>query len=296
MPSAFTQTAAPQPLSLQEIAEGIYAFKADVALMDHANAGAIANLGIIIGDEAVAVIDTGGSVIEGDRFLAAIRQKTDRPIRYIINTHEHPDHIFGNAAFETLGATFVGHKNLPRAIEQRRAFYLSSFREIIGEDMMKGVKLIAPTLLVSDETELDLGHRKLRLKAWPAMHTDCDLTVFDEKTATLFTGDLAFLQHVPVVDGSLKGWLSHLDALAAIPAQRVVPGHGDIGVAWPQALEAQRTYLTKLTKDLRGLIKEGADVDQAAKTAAQSEAGKWQLFKDYNPRNATAGFAELEWE
>jgi len=294
--SGSDETATRSALPVEEIAEGVYAFKGDVALMDHANEGAIANIGFIIGDDAVAVIDTGGSVVEGERLLAAIRQKTDRPIRYVINTHEHPDHIFGNAAFENLGATFVGHKNLPRAIDQRRDFYLSSFKPIIGEDLIKAVKLIPPSLLVAEETELDLGHRKLRLKAWPVMHTDCDLTVFDEKTATLFTGDLVFFQHVPVVDGSLKGWLAHLDALAAIPAKRAVPGHGQPGLDWPQALDNQRTYLAKLTKDLRGLIKEGADVDEAAKTAAQSEEKKWQLFGDYNPRNATAGFAELEWE
>jgi len=295
-PLGFADIAAQDALPMEEIAEGVYAFKGGIALMDHANEGAIANIGFIIGDEAVAVVDTGGSVIEGERLLAAIRRKTDRPIRYVINTHEHPDHIFGNAAFENQGATFAGHKNLPRAIDQRRDFYLSSFKQIIGEDLIKPVKLIPPTLLVSDETEVDLGHRKLRLKAWPVMHTDCDLSVFDEKTATIFTGDLVFFQHVPVVDGSLKGWLGHLDALASIPAKRAVPGHGQPGLSWPQALDDQRAYLAKLTKDLRGLIKDGADVDQAAKTAAQSEAGKWQLFKDYNPRNATAGFAELEWD
>ncbi len=289
-----------EPLPVRQIAPGVYAFEGAIALMDRANEGGIANIGFIIGDDAVAVIDTGGSTLEGQRLREAIRKVTDKPIRYIINTHEHPDHVFGNAAFEAPGTIFVGHKNLPRALAQRKDFYLSAFRPIIGEDLIKQVKIIAPTLLVDigkdNEMKLDLGHRTLTLRAWPIMHTDCDLTVLDETTATLFTGDLVFFQHVPVVDGSLKGWLAAMDDLASIPAKLAVPGHGQAGLDWPQALADERAYLTKLSKDLRGLIAKDADVGAAAKEAGQSEAGKWKLFGDYNPRNATAGFAELEWE
>lgn len=289
-----------EPLPVREIAPGVYAYEGAIALMDHANEGAIANIGFIVGDDAVAVIDTGGSTLEGQRLREAIRKITDKPIRYVIDTHEHPDHVFGNAAFEAPDTTFVGHKNLPRALAQRKEFYLQAFKPMIGEDLIKDVKIIAPTLLVDigkdKEMRLDLGHRTLVLRAWPVMHTDCDLTVFDEKTATLFTGDLVFFQHVPVVDGSLKGWLAAMDELTAIPAKLAVPGHGTIGLDWPQALADERTYLTKLTKDLRGLIAKGDDVGQAAKEAGQSEAKNWKLFGDYNPRNATAGFAELEWE
>jgi quinoprotein relay system zinc metallohydrolase 2 len=286
----------PDALPIREISPGVFAYEGAIALMDHANEGAIANVGFVVGDDAVAVVDTGGSLIEGQRLLAAIRKATDKPIRYVINTHEHPDHVFGNAAFEAPGTTFVGHKNLPRALAQRGQFYLSGFRKMMGDDLIDPVKIIAPTLLVDDDMRLDLGHRILVLHAWPVMHTDCDLTVFDEKTATLFTGDLVFFQHVPVVDGSLKGWLANMDALAAIPAKAAIPGHGEIKLDWPQALADERTYLNKLAKDLRGLIAKGDDVSAAAKDAGQSEAGKWQLFEDYNARNATAGFAELEWE
>ena len=260
------------------------------------NEGAIANLGFIIGQDAVAVVDTGGSQREGLRLAAAIRAVTDKPVRYVINTHVHPDHLFGNGAFADAGVTFVGHKNLPRALATRGPFYLGSFRATMGEALLADVKLIPPTVLVDDELVLDLGGRKLVLHAWKTSHSDSDLTVLDESSGTLFAGDLVFLQHVPVVDASLLGFLSVIDELAKIPARQVVPGHGPVVADWPQALAAQRAYFDRLAADLRGFIKSGASLAEAAPAAGQSEKAKWDVFDDYNARNATTGFAELEWE
>ena len=290
--------AAITPLPVREIAPGVYAHQAPVTAMNAASGGDIANLGFIVGDEAVAVIDTGGARIIGERLKKAIEAVTQKPVRYVINTHEHPDHIFGNAAFAAPGVTFVGHMNLPRAMAERGPAYLATWRRVMTPALVDGIKLVPPTLLVSPgkDVRLDLGHRLIDLRAWPPMHTDCDVTIFDEKTATLFTGDLVFLQHVPVVDASVLGWMRAMPALAKIPAKRVVPGHGTVDVDWPQALAAEKTYFTKLTQDLRGFIARGADINQAAKEAGQSEASKWQLFGIYNPRNATAGYAELEWQ
>jgi quinoprotein relay system zinc metallohydrolase 2 len=286
----------PTPLPVTEVGPGVFAHTGDIALMNRENEGAIANLGFVIGDDAVAVIDTGGSVIEGSRLLAAIRAHTDKPIRYTINTHLHPDHVFGNGAFAAEGTTFVGHNNLPRGLAVRGPFYVDAFRRIMGDEAMAGVKIIAPSLLVSDETRLDLGGRTLLLKAWPAAHTDNDLTVQDEKSGILFAGDLVFVRHVPVVDGSLRGFLAATDALSHIPAAKVIPGHGAVIEDWPAALGPQRRYLERLRGDIRALIARGASIDTAAQTAGQSERPSWELFEDYNARNATAAFAELEWE
>jgi quinoprotein relay system zinc metallohydrolase 2 len=282
------------PLPAEEIAPGVHVHIGAIALMSAGNAGATANIGFVIGNEAVAVIDTGGSVREARRLRAAIRARTDKPIRYVINTHGHPDHVFGNAAFTAEGATFVGHKNLPRVLAERGPHYLDAFRRIMGEALMADVSLVPPTMLVSDETRLDLGGRVLVLKAWRAAHTEADLTILDETTGVLFAGDLVFLRHVPVLDGSLRGWLAVTDALARLPAQRVVPGHGPI-TAWPLALAGEQRYLANLAKDLRALIARGTPIAKAREAAAD-EAARWDLFEDYHARNATAGFAELEWE
>ena len=291
-----TSAAAADAPFVRELAPGVYAHEGVIAMPGEGPADDIADLGFVVGDQGVAVIDTGGSVATGRRLLAAVRAVTDKPILYVVNTHEHPDHVFGDAAFEGLGAVFVGHRNLPRSLAARESFYRKAYRRFLGDAAMDEVRFVAPTRLVEDESELDLGGRTLRLKAWPVAHTDCDLTVYDPASRILFAGDLVFAGHLPVLDGSLKGWLKALDALSLIPAERVVPGHGPAGALWPVALEAERNYLTHLATDVRAFVKRGADIGEAARDAGGESRGDWKLFDEYNPRNATAAFAEFEWE
>lgn len=283
------------PFELTEIAPGVYVHQGVTAMMSAANLGGIANLGAVVGESAVAIIDPGGSALEGAAFREALAARTSTPVKYVIYTHAHPDHVFGAAAFAGSGVVFVGHRNLPRALAARGPHYLESFRPAMGA-ALAGVKIIPPELTVDDDLTLDLGGRRLRLTAWRTAHSDCDLTVLDESGGTLFAGDLLFIGHVPVVDGSLLGFLDVIDRLRAIPAARVVPGHGPPVAPWPAALNAQRAYLDRLTADLRAAIRKGETLGAASMSAGAAERPKWRLFDDYHPRNATAGFAELEWE
>ena len=264
--------------------------------MSEQNRGGIANIGFIVGGEAVAVIDTGGSVADGEALLEAIRLRTPLPVRYVINTHGHPDHIFGNAPFAGEGVELVGAARLPEALARDGDYYVAAAKTQLGAELSEDIRIVPPTLLVADTLTLDLGGRALHLQAWPTAHTDGDLTVLDLETRTLFAGDLLFVEHVPALDGSITGWLEVMDALATIEADRVVPGHGPASVPWPDALQPQRRYLSSVATAVRGLIAEGVSISDAPRLAAMDERPHWSLFDEFHARNVTSAFAELEWE
>jgi quinoprotein relay system zinc metallohydrolase 2 len=281
-------------LELVEIAPGLLVHRGPHEDFDPANRGGIANLAVAIGSRAVAVIDSGGSLAQGRDLLAAIRERTPLPIAYVIDTHVHPDHLLGNAAFAD--AAIVGHARLPRALAERGPLYLDNMRRLLGP-AVEGSELVPPSLTVAagGSMLLDLGGRVLAVQAWPTAHTDTDLTVLDAASGTLLAGDLVFMERLPVVDGSLLGWLEVMDELAALPAERVVPGHGPASAAWPEALEPQRRYLTALRDAIRTSLANGQTLAQAVLSIAPPAAG-WLLSEDNHPRNVTAGYTELEWE
>jgi quinoprotein relay system zinc metallohydrolase 2 len=256
----------------------------------------MANASFVVGTDAVAVIDTLGSAVAGRELRSAIGAVTDKPIRYVINTHMHPDHVFGNAAFKEDNPAFVGHYKLARGLASRAERYLAINKQMLGDESFEGIEIILPTLAVEDSLTLDLGGRTLLLETQITAHTDNDLTITDQATDTLFLGDLLFSVHVPTLDGSIRGWLALIEALAERKAARVVPGHGPHAMALPEAFTPEQRYLAAIAHDVRQAIKEGKTLEDATKTAGFSERDAWKLFDQYHVRNVTAAFAELEWE
>jgi quinoprotein relay system zinc metallohydrolase 2 len=283
------------PLPVTEIAPGIFVHRGVHELASADNLGAIANVGFAVGDEAVAVIDSGGCARGGARLRATIRTVTALPVGYVIASHVHPDHLLGHAAFVADRPTFVGHAKLPAALAMRAAYYLDNLSHDLGA-LAEGTEIVEPSLIVAEAASIELGGRTLSLVAHPTAHTDNDLSVFDEATGTLWLADLLFMERVPVVDGSLLGWLGVLEAVQAWSAERVVPGHGPTSAPWPAAARDQTRYLERLRDDVRALIARGGTIEEAVATAGDGERPSWRLFDFYHARNVTAAFTELEWE
>lgn len=288
-------SAAEEPLPVREVAPGIFVHHGVHEEATLENAGGIANIGFIVGDKAVAVIDSGGSPMEGRALLAAIRRVTRLPIRYVINTHFHPDHVLGNAAFLDPGTTFVAHANFPLALDARRATYVANFEAVFGKGSAVNA-FVFPKHLVSTRETIDLGNRVLELQVFPPAHTDSDLIVIDRASKTLFAGDLVFLERTPAIDGSILGWLAAIKRLRQIAVLRVVPGHGPVVAAWPGALDDEERYLQLLVTETRQLLAAGGSLTDATARVGWSQRHHWLLFDSYNARNATVAYTELEWE
>lgn len=276
-----------------QIAAGVYVRPGRVAVVFEGDQ--IANLGFVVGERCVAVIDTGGSIGEGQALDCAIRKVSELPVCYVINTHVHPDHLLGNAAFARPGVEFVGHAKLPRAIALRGDTYLARASAYAGRTL-EASNIVFPERTVSEAVKLDIGGRVLTVRAHGSAHTDHDLSVVDGGSNTAFVGDLVFLEHLPVIDGSISGWIAVLGELSAESVRQVVPGHGPAKVRWPAAAAPTLAYLTELRDSIRSWIADGGSLAAAQDTIEASGKSEWQLLDHYHRRNVGAAFAELEWE
>src|SRR5205823_11644385 len=142
------------PFATHEVAAGIHIRRGVDQDTAPTNGGAIANVGFIIGRDAVAVIDPGGSLIDGERLRATVREATRLPVRYVVMSHVHPDHVFGAAAYEADRPQFVGPVRLTRALAVRGEYYRQRLEEILGTDAAGTV--VMPTVLVKGRTESHL--------------------------------------------------------------------------------------------------------------------------------------------
>ena len=295
-PTAFAaEPAQIKNFDVTEVAPGNYVHYGSFEERSPKNLGDNANIGFIVGERCVLVVDAGGSLPVGRALRKAIRGLTQVPICHVVLTHVHPDHFFGAAAFLDDGAQFIAHRNYPRQIAARARPYLNYLRRDLGE-FAEGSDIVQPTLLVTDRLELDLGGRSVLVQAWPPAHTDDDLTVIDRTTRTFWLADLLFVDHTPVIDATITGFLAVMDDLRKVDAAHYVAGHGRSLAPWPQVLDPQRRYFTVILEETRAAIRNRKTIQQATDAVGLSEAKNWAAFDTFHRRNVTTAYTELEWE
>ena len=284
-----------QAFNLTEITENNYVhIGKHVSIEDQANDD-IANIGFIVGNDCVAVIDTGGSINIGTELKNSIHKVTEKPICYVINTHVHFDHILGNKAFVNENINFVGHKDLAEAVNQNRDFFLTQFKNNLHPDATES-DIIGPSILIEKPTQLELGGRTLTLIPFATSHSHSDLVVIDNKTKTLWAGDLIFRERIPTLTGSIKGWLKTIDKIKEFDVKLVVPGHGNIASSLDEALGQQQDYLTLLLNKTREAINQGMFLNEAVQTIDKDNQLKWLLHDYQHATNVSKTYIELEWE
>jgi quinoprotein relay system zinc metallohydrolase 2 len=288
-------SAAVEGIRIEEVASGVFVRRGPHAEANAENAGGIANTGFVIGRNAVLVTDAGGSLTDGRWLRDEVRARTDRPIRYVVLGHVHPDHCLGASAFLDDAPEFIGHVALAEALKARGEYYRARLAEVVGE--ADAGQVVYPTQTVGAEgASVDVGGRMLEFHAHRTAHTGSDLSMLDAEAGLLFPADLLFVDRVPSLDGSLNGWLAELDALEALGAGRAVPGHGPAAVVPGPAIADLRRYLVTLRDDVRAAVAAGWPITATVETAGISERDRWALFDDYHGRNVTQAYKELEWE
>jgi glyoxylase-like metal-dependent hydrolase (beta-lactamase superfamily II) len=256
----------------------------------------------VLGGEGVLVADTRCSVQEGHELREELTKLTPLPVRWVVNTHTHFDHMWGNAAFDTPHqippADFWGHENMPdfdpdtQEFADFRAYLL---REGGPEWQAKLDELVVrkPDRLVGREHVLDLGGRAAELRHTGRGHTDNDLVIWLPDVAVAISGDLVE-QSGPVAFGSDSfplDWPATLAGLAELTSEETtfVPGHGD--PAGVEFLRGHQEFVTEVARQIRTLHADGVPVERAV------EAGSWPIEDTSHFANAVKrGYAQLSGE
>lgn len=221
---AFDLSAAPLAYRLKpkKIADGVWMIAGAQEAITHANGGAIANISILDTKAGAVIVDTGPSLKFGKALAELATGLTGKPVARVYVTHFHPDHVFGNQAFDAglIAATPVVVKGLEALGE---AFADLMYRS--AGDWMRGTELKLPGKILEDDVE-DFGDRRIRCLRMRG-HTDFDLVLFDELSGVMITGDLVFVDRAPTTPhADLERWRISLANLGGIPCSRIVPGHG----------------------------------------------------------------------
>jgi cyclase len=239
------------------------------------------NAGFVIGDDGVLVIDTFQDPRPAKAMLAEIRRLTPLPIRFVVNTHYHLDHVNGNDVFAAAGATIVAHRNVRAWMRTENMKMLDP--PVTPEKKARVQSLTLPTVVHDSYVDLYLGSRRINVRYYPG-HTGGDSVVSIPDAHVVFCGDMLWKEHVPnLIDASTKAWVESLEAMQKDYGPSTwVPGHG--GVANAQDVLTFRKYLADLRTKVRleeAAGKSGDGLVKGLLPGLQSTYGKWGFFSDY---------------
>jgi len=265
--------------TLTQIAENVYAY-VDTKNGSKDNSFG-ANAGIVIGEDGIVVVDTLISAREAKRFIRDIRAITNKPIRYVVNTHHHLDHSFGNCEFVRLGAVVIAQENDRKAMEKSAAETLKNIGNygMTPEDM-EGTTPAYPVLSYGDRMAIDIGGQRIELIHARHCHTGGDTLVWLPDRKILFTGDVLFTNYHPFLgEGNIEEWVKELDELQAMDVEKIIPGHGPL--SGKKDLEGMKDYLLLFDRKAKDLASRSDDVQKIAaalrKVLPERPEGAWLI-------------------
>ncbi|EME69481.1 putative metallohydrolase with beta-lactamase domain [Paramagnetospirillum caucaseum] len=289
--TAAAQAAEPRRYGLEpeKVAPDTYVFVGKTENFSPANGGNIVNTGFIVTKAGVVVIDTGPSLLYGREMRQAIAKVTPLPVVRVINTHLHPDHIFGNQAFAD-----VGIEALPATIRGEEAHgkaFADNMYRMVGA-WMQGTELHPPSRQLPRAVQTVGGHR-LEMIAVQG-HTDADLMVLDHATGVLFASDMAFLDRAPTTPhAEPAAWVAALDEMAKLPFTVLIPGHGRPDKE-RRAIRQTRDWLAWLDATLRRVAEDGLEMTEAMAQPIPERFAGMALAREEFVRSVSHLYPRLE--
>jgi glyoxylase-like metal-dependent hydrolase (beta-lactamase superfamily II) len=273
--------------ALHDLGHGVW------AAISPSGSKAGANAGFVIGEDGVLVIDTFEDPVAASAMLAAIRAKTSAPIRYVVDTHYHLDHVAGNDVFAKAGAVVMAQQNV-RTWERSQNLKFFGKHPTAKQRQFVG-SLGLPSVTYAQGITIWLGDRKIIVRVLQG-HTGGDSTVIVPDAKVVFTGDTFWNHTLPnLIDANTREQIASNDTyLHDYPDATFVPGHGDLGKA--ADVRAFRDYLVTLRKAVAAAQASGKSGDalvDAVLPELQRKYGDWGWFQHFARRNIEQTAAEL---
>jgi glyoxylase-like metal-dependent hydrolase (beta-lactamase superfamily II) len=288
-----TAGAAPQDDPIA-VAPGVYAWIGGTDEAAPENAGVIGNNGFIVGDTGTTIVNTGSSYAHGKRLIAAAERIGGKPVVMAIMTQPLQEFVMGSAAFAERGIPVLAHEASAGLVRARCDTCLKNLQTILGEEVMKGTRVLPPTQTLAATQMREVGGRTLQLwhGGWGA--TPGDLAVIDSATGVAFSGALMSVRRIPELrDANLAGWRAALSAFEALPLRRLVPGYGPVSDP-ASAIAAQRGYFDAVERQATELLNDGSSLLEASQRADLPAYADWDLYAKAHPRNLQQTYLRLE--
>lgn len=265
------------PGSATAIADGVY-------LVPDNDIPLVPNVGIIIGDHSVLVVDTGMGPVNAQTVLGEVRRLTDKPIAWLVCTHFHPEHNFGAQSFPATTKVIYStaeHRDLTEKGEHYRSWFVEMFADDVAA-LLAPVVLREPDLTFERHAIVDLGGRPVELRHFGrAAHTRGDTLVFVPDAGIVFAGGLTPNGKFPIMpdaDSDGNGWIETLADLRELGVTRIVPGHG--AVADPALIDTVDTYLRALRDRVASLREAGTPLDTIKSTLTTEFVARYPTWTE----------------
>lgn len=283
-------------VSALRVSPSVYYVRGDSGAASHANQGFISNAGFVVTEEGVVVFDALGTVPLGRELLRAIRNVTDRPVRRVIVSHYHSDHVYGLQAFKEAGAEVWAHRrarDYPKS--ETAAERLAERRSSLAPWVNEATRVMPADRWLEDDSSFRLGGLTFRIYAVGHAHTPEDVMMLVEEESVLFIGDLMFAGRIPFVgDGDTRIWLEAINKAIAHRPQVLVGGHGEASRHAATDLEFTREYLVYLRKTMGEAADALMDFAEAYDRTDWTRYAHLPVFEVANRRNAYNTYLRMQ--
>ncbi len=279
----------------QKLSAHCYAWIGPLAGPSFENNGYRMNLGFVVGEKSVLVVDTGYSIEMAKEMVAHIRKITNLPIKYAVNTNSQPHRFYGNAVFKKQGATLIAHPAEKKRMDRLGSHYAAAIERILKRKKDSVKLAVLPTLLIKTQKEFDLGGLKVVVKTLGASHTPASLIVHVAKDKIVYTSDILYGDRLLAVveDSNVSEWIKSYKKLRQFKNYTMIPGHGQPGLLSNFEFSTV-SYLELLHKHMTAQVAKDIDANAAIKSLDQSAYSNLTNFDLLAGKNASWAYLQAE--